>query len=77
MKESLDSAKCGSLKIDRCQLDTVKPKMRPPRVEYSLTDLGETITDPLEAIRIRTEQLLPDVRRARTRFAENDGAADR
>ncbi|NQY55795.1 MAG: hypothetical protein HRT86_04790 [Ilumatobacteraceae bacterium] len=51
--------------------------MRPPRVEYSLTDLGETITDPLEAIRIRTEQLLPDVRRARTRFAENDGAADR
>ncbi|MEM8619755.1 MAG: helix-turn-helix domain-containing protein [Actinomycetota bacterium] len=55
----------------------VLAEMRPPRVEYSLTDLGETITDPLEAIRIWTEQHLPDVRRARSRFAESVGAADR
>lgn len=47
----------------------VLAEMRPPRVEYSLTELGETITDPLEAIRIWTEQHLPDVRRARHRFA--------
>ena len=44
--------------------------MRPPRVEYSLTDLGHTITEPLAAIRDWTEQHLPDVRRARTRFAD-------
>ncbi|MEO1059041.1 MAG: helix-turn-helix domain-containing protein [Actinomycetota bacterium] len=47
----------------------VLAEMRPPRVEYSLTNLGETITDPLEAIRIWTEQHLPDVRRARREFA--------
>ncbi len=46
--------------------------MRPPRVEYSLTDLGQTLTDPLEAIRDWTEQHLPDVRRAREQF---DGRA--
>ncbi|MCL4166986.1 UNVERIFIED_CONTAM: hypothetical protein GTU68_050233 [Idotea baltica] len=44
-------------------------EMRPPRVEYSLTDLGQTITEPLEAIRHWTEQHLPDVRRARAEFA--------
>lgn len=49
----------------------VLTEMRPPRVEYSLTDLGTTITEPLEAIRIWTEQHLPDVRRARARFADS------
>lgn len=48
----------------------VLAEMRPPRVEYSLSDLGETITEPLEAIREWTEQHLPDVRRAREDFAE-------
>ncbi len=48
----------------------VLAEMRPPRVEYSLTDLGQTITEPLEAIRDWTEQHLPDVRRARKIFAE-------
>jgi len=45
--------------------------MRPPRVEYSLTDLGQTITEPLAAIRHWTEQHLPDVRVARARFADH------
>lgn len=48
----------------------VLAEMRPPRVEYSLTGLGETITKPLEAIRDWTESHLPDVRRARNEFAE-------
>ncbi|MEM8924297.1 MAG: helix-turn-helix domain-containing protein [Actinomycetota bacterium] len=47
----------------------VLTEMRPPQVEYSLTELGQTITEPLEAIRVWTEQHLPDVRLARTRFA--------
>ena len=47
----------------------VLAEMRPPRVEYSLTDLGQTITEPLESIRVWTEQHLPDVRRARLEFA--------
>ncbi len=51
-------------------------EMRPPRVEYSLTELGETITDPLEAIRIWTEQHLPDVRRARDRFTLSSADSD-
>ncbi len=46
----------------------VLTEMRPPGVEYSLTELGHTITEPLEAIRTWTEQHLPDVRRARDQF---------
>ncbi len=53
----------------------VLAEMRPPRVEYSLTTLGETITDPLEAIRIWTEQHLPDVRRARRDFDQRTAAS--
>jgi len=48
----------------------VLAEMRPPRVEYSLTPLGETITEPLHAIRDWTEQHLPEVRKARTQFAD-------
>lgn len=48
---------------------TVLTEMRPPRVEYSLTELGQTITKPLGAIREWTEQHLPDVRLARDQFA--------
>lgn len=47
----------------------VLAEMRPPRVEYSLTELGQTISGPLEAIRLWTEQHLPDIRRAREGFA--------
>ncbi len=43
---------------------------RPPSVEYSLTELGETISAPLEAIRIWSEDHLPHVRAARADFDE-------
>lgn len=45
-------------------------EMRPPQVEYSLTDLGRTITEPLAAIRDWTERHLGDVEAARLRFEE-------
>jgi DNA-binding HxlR family transcriptional regulator len=48
----------------------VLAEMRPPRVEYSLTDLGQTITERLAAIRHWTEHHLPDVRLARSRFTD-------
>ncbi|BAN00897.1 winged helix-turn-helix transcriptional regulator [Ilumatobacter coccineus] len=49
---------------------TVLAQKRPPQVEYSLTDLGRTVTEPLAAMRDWTEQHLPDVRAARRRFEE-------
>ena len=54
---------------------TVLAEKRPPQVEYSLTDLGVTITEPLDAIRVWSERHLPDVREARTRFAESQAAS--
>lgn len=55
----------------------VLAEMRPPRVEYSLTELGHTITEPLEAIRTWTEAHLPDVRRARDQFAGATSSASK
>jgi DNA-binding HxlR family transcriptional regulator len=49
---------------------TVLTQMRPPQVEYSLSELGVTVTEPLEAMRNWTEQHLPDVKAARVRFEE-------
>ncbi len=46
----------------------VHVQMRPPQVEYSLTDLGRSVTTPLAAMREWSEQHLPDVRSARRRF---------
>ncbi len=51
---------------------TVYSEMRPPQVEYSLTELGLTVTEPLEAMRHWTEQHLPDVRLARKRFEASE-----
>ena len=45
-------------------------RMRPPQGEYSLTELGLTVTEPLAAMRNWTEAHLPDVQAARVRFAE-------
>lgn len=47
----------------------VLAEMRPPRVEYSLTELGQTLTGPLAAIRDWTEKHLPEVRNAQSQFA--------
>lgn len=41
---------------------------RPPQVEYSLTELGYGITEPLAALRTWSEQHLPDIQAARRRF---------
>lgn len=42
---------------------------RSPQVEYSLTELGYGITEPLAALRTWSEQHLPDIQSARRRFA--------
>ena len=49
-------------------------QMRPPQVEYSLTELGQTVTAPLAAIGSWAERRLPDVQEARLRFEELEGA---
>lgn len=49
-------------------------EMRPPQVCYSLTDLGVSVTEPLEAIRLWTEAHLADVQAARVEFAERQPA---
>lgn len=46
--------------IDR----TVYPAV-PPRVEYSLTSLGETLVDPLAALRTWAEEHLDDISQQR------------
>ncbi|HOP39616.1 MAG TPA: helix-turn-helix domain-containing protein [Geobacteraceae bacterium] len=44
----------------------------PPKVEYSLTDLGRTLVRTLEAIRVWAENNIEDVLKARNRYdAEN------
>lgn len=48
----------------------VLAQMRPPQVEYSLTELGRSVTAPLAAIGAWAEQHLPDVQAARRRFEE-------
>lgn len=52
---------------------TVYPVV-PPKVEYSLTDLGATLIDPLTAICQWAEAHLPEVEAARTQHAN---ASDR
>ena len=42
----------------------------PPKVEYSLTPLGQTLTEPLGAICNWAEQHLHEVQLARARYAE-------
>lgn len=49
-------------------------EMRPPQVCYSLTPLGVSVTEPLEAIRLWTEAHLADVQAARADFAERQPA---
>jgi DNA-binding HxlR family transcriptional regulator len=45
----------------------------PPRVEYSLTPLGQTLTEPLAALCLWAEEHMADVDAARTRW-ERDQA---
>src|SRR5207248_7593256 len=45
----------------------------PPMVEYSLTPLGRTLTEPLEAICHWAEKHLPELEAARARSAKSKG----
>lgn len=42
----------------------------PPRVEYSLTELGRSLESPLTALRLWAEQHMPEVERARGDYAQ-------
>jgi DNA-binding HxlR family transcriptional regulator len=42
----------------------------PPMVEYSLTPLGQSLTEPLEAICLWAEKHLPELQAARARKAK-------
>ncbi len=44
----------------------------PPKVEYSLTPLGETLTEPLAAICKWSEEHLPEVEENRVRLKDGD-----
>ena len=44
----------------------------PPMVEYSLTPLGQSLTEPLEAICLWAEKHLPELQAARARKAKLD-----
>jgi DNA-binding HxlR family transcriptional regulator len=46
----------------------------PPRVEYSLTDLGASLFEPARAIRAWAEKNGPAVRAARQRYDGNPGS---
>src|SRR5215510_8736834 len=52
------------LERDRLVRRTIHPVV-PPRVDYALTRLGRTLTDPLQAIYRWTERHLPEIQRAR------------
>lgn len=42
----------------------------PPRVEYSLTDLGQSVGGLMDAIRVWSETHIDDIQDARERYAE-------
>lgn len=48
----------------------------PPRVEYSLTRLGQTLCEPLDALRTWAQEHLDDVRAAQHAFDGRNSVAD-
>jgi DNA-binding HxlR family transcriptional regulator len=42
----------------------------PPRVEYSLTELGQSVGGLMDAIRVWSETHMDDIQQARKRYAE-------
>jgi DNA-binding HxlR family transcriptional regulator len=65
------------LERDRLVRRTIYPIV-PPRVEYALTPLGETLTEPLEALYRWTEKHLREIERARREWRKGrpEGGAD-
>lgn len=55
-----------ALEADGFITRTVHPTI-PPRVDYSLTDLGHSLAKPITALRQWTETHINDIERARTR----------
>ena len=55
------------LELDGLVVRTVHPEV-PPRVEYELTDVGRTLTEPLAALDSWARTHLPVIEDARTRY---------
>ncbi|MGK5557085.1 winged helix-turn-helix transcriptional regulator [Actinomadura kijaniata] len=58
-----------ALEADGFVTRTVHPTI-PPRVEYTLTDLGRGLAEPITALRRWTETHINEIERARARFAK-------
>ncbi|MFE3202663.1 winged helix-turn-helix transcriptional regulator [Embleya sp. NPDC059237] len=58
-----------SLETDGFVLRTVTPTI-PPRVDYTLTDLGRSLGEPIRALREWTETHINEIERARVAVAE-------
>ena len=61
-----------SLERDGLVRRTVYPVV-PPKVEYALTPLGETLIVPLAAIGVWAEQHMDEIERARRRHDDSNG----
>ncbi|MGW4890858.1 winged helix-turn-helix transcriptional regulator [Kitasatospora sp. NPDC004240] len=57
-----------ALEADGFLTRTVHPTI-PPRVEYDLTDLGRSLSEPIAALREWTESHINEIERARARTA--------
>lgn len=63
-----------SLEADGFVTRTVYPTI-PPRVEYALTELGQSLGEPIAALRRWTETHINEIERARARAASAAGDA--
>ena len=63
------------LERDGLVVRTVYPVV-PPHVEYTLTDLGRTLLEPLRAIEVWSQNHMPDVLRARDAYAASNEAVN-
>jgi DNA-binding HxlR family transcriptional regulator len=64
-----------NLERDGLVTRTVYPEI-PPRVEYTLTDLGHTLTEPLDALWTWAAEHQGAVQQARQRYDEGKAAAE-
>ena len=64
-----------NLERDGLVTRTVYPEI-PPRVEYELTTLGRTLTEPLSALWVWASEHQNEVKEARARYDARSGAAD-
>ena len=62
------------LEADGFVTRTMHPTI-PPRVDYDLTELGRSLSEPITALREWTETHINDIERARVGAASNAGAS--